>query len=152
MEKVVGKLPHEQNVFVQHCQSPMTRSLEARHHRAITVEICVCCFIYKLAQGANFHACNKLFAIRKSTIFLVLHEFVDAFISKYMFLIYWPWGEVMKLVVDEFQAWFGLPNVQDAIDGIHIVKPFTYFEDYYYHKFGGYSVVAQANKLQETNY
>jgi hypothetical protein len=50
----------------------------------------------------------------------------------------------MKLVVDEFQAWFGLPIVQDAIDGTHIVKPSTYPKDYYYHKFGGYSVVAQA--------
>ncbi len=49
----------------------------------------------------------------------------------------------MKLV-DEFQASFGLPNVQDAIDGTHIVKPFAYLENYYYHKFGGYSVVAQA--------
>jgi hypothetical protein len=39
----------------------------------------------------------------------------------------------MKLVVDEFQAWCGLPNVQGAIDGtrISIVKPSTYPEDYY---------------------
>lgn len=52
----------------------------------------------------------------------------------------------MKLFVDEFQAWWSLPNVQGAIDRIHIsiVKPFAYFKDYYYHKFGGYSVVAQA--------
>jgi len=50
----------------------------------------------------------------------------------------------MKLVFDEFQAWFGLPNLQYAIDGTHIVKPSTYPKDYYYHKFGGYSVVAQA--------
>jgi hypothetical protein len=50
----------------------------------------------------------------------------------------------MKLVIDEFRAWFGLPNVQYAIDGTHIVKPFAYPKDYYYHKFGGYSVVAQA--------
>jgi hypothetical protein len=36
--------------------------------------------------------------------------------------------------------------VQGAIDGAHmfIVKPFTYLEDYYYHKVGGYNVVAQA--------
>jgi len=58
------------------------------YHKAITIKICVCCFIYKLAQGANFLTCNKLFAIRKSTISLVLHEFVDAFIYKYKFLIY----------------------------------------------------------------
>jgi hypothetical protein len=83
--------------------------------------VCVV-FIYKLVQGANFHTCKEFFAIRKSTISLVLHEFVDAFISKYKFLIYWPWGEVMKVVVDEFQAWFGLPNMQDAIDGTHIIK------------------------------
>ncbi len=52
----------------------------------------------------------------------------------------------MKLVVDEFQAWCGLQNVQGAIDGTHIsiVNPSTYPEDYYYHKFGGYNVVAQA--------
>jgi hypothetical protein len=37
----------------------------------------------------------------------------------------------MKLVVDEFEAWFGLPNVQDVINGIHIVKPFAYPEDYH---------------------
>jgi len=35
----------------------------------------------------------------------------------------------MKLVVDEFQTWFGLPNVQYAIDGTHIVKPFAYPKD-----------------------
>lgn len=58
----------------------------------------------------------------------------------------------MKLVVDEFQAWCGLPNVQGAIDGTHIsiVKPST---DYYYHKFGGYNVVAQAIvDCKEKNY
>jgi hypothetical protein len=49
----------------------------------------------------------------------------------------------MKLV-DEFQVWCGLPNVQGAIDGIHIsiAKPFTYPKDLYYHKFGEYNVVA----------
>jgi hypothetical protein len=35
----------------------------------------------------------------------------------------------MKLVVDEFQAWRGLPNVQGAIDGtlnlLHILKTTT---------------------------
>jgi hypothetical protein len=78
-------------------------------------------------------------------IFLVLHEFVDAFISKYRFFISWHQGEAMKLVVDEFQTWCGLPNVQGAINGTHIsiVKHFAYPKDYYYHKSNGYSVVAQ---------
>jgi hypothetical protein len=36
--------------------------------------------------------------------------------------------------------------VQGAIDGTHIYifKPSTYPKDYYYHKCGGYNVVAQA--------
>jgi hypothetical protein len=48
----------------------------------------------------------------------------------------------MKLVVDEFQTWCGLPNVQGAIDGTHIfiVNPFAYPKDYYYRKSNGYSV------------
>jgi hypothetical protein len=54
-----------------------------------------------VTQSANFLICNELFAIRKFTIFLVLHEFVDAVISKYNIFIYWPWGEIMKLI-DEF--------------------------------------------------
>jgi hypothetical protein len=51
----------------------------------------------------------------------------------------------MKLVVDEFQNWCGFPNVQGAIDGIHIsiVKHFAYPKDYHYRKFNGYSVVTQ---------
>jgi hypothetical protein len=34
------------------------------------------CAIYKLAHGANFLICSKLFAIGKSTTTLVLHEVV----------------------------------------------------------------------------
>jgi hypothetical protein len=49
--------------------------------------------------------CSKLFDTGKFIISLVLHEFVDAFIFEYKFLISWPRGKVMKLFVDEFQAW-----------------------------------------------
>jgi len=78
-------------------------------------------------------------------IFLILHEFVDAFIFKYKFLIFWRQRKVMKLVVDEFQAWCGLPYVQGAIDGFHIsiIKAFAYPKDCFHHKSSGYSVVAQ---------
>jgi hypothetical protein len=36
------------------------------------------CTMYKLAHGANFLVCNEVFAIRKSIISKVLHEFVVA--------------------------------------------------------------------------
>ncbi len=44
--------------------------------KAIHVEIYVSCVIYKLEHGYNFLICSKLFAIVKSIISLVLHEFV----------------------------------------------------------------------------
>jgi hypothetical protein len=111
----------------------------------IPIEIHMCFSIFKLAQGAKFLPIAKFFAIGKFMIFLVLHEFVDVIIFKYKFLISWHRGEAMKLVVDEFQTWCGLPNVQGAIDDIHIsiVKPFAYPNNYYYRKSNGYSVVAQ---------
>jgi hypothetical protein len=40
--------------------------------------------------------------------------------------------------------WCGLPNIHGAISGTHSVIPKPFVEDYYYHKSGGYSVVAQA--------
>lgn len=48
--------------------------------------------------------------------------------------------------MEELKTWCGFPNVQGANDGtqISIMKPFAYFEDYYYHKVGEYNVVAQA--------
>jgi len=55
-------------------------------------------------------------------------------------------GPIMILVMEEFIKWCGLPSVMGAIDGTHIsiARPqgahATY---YYYHKIGGYSIVAQ---------
>ncbi len=47
--------------------------------------------------------------------------------------------------MEEFKTWAGFPNVQGAINSTHIsiVKPFAYFENYYYRKIGGYNVVVQ---------
>jgi hypothetical protein len=47
-----------------------------KYIKAILVEIHVSCVIYKFAHSYNFLICNELFAIRKFTISLVLHEFV----------------------------------------------------------------------------
>jgi hypothetical protein len=49
--------------------------------------------------------------------------------------------------MEDFKLLCGLPNVHDVMDGTHLLiytKPsITYPKDYYYHKFGGYSMVAQ---------
>jgi len=56
-------------------------------------------------------------------------------------------GAKMCLVMYDFKLWCGLLNVQGAIDGTHlfISKPSMHFsKDYYYLKYGGYSIVTQA--------
>lgn len=52
----------------------------------------------------------------------------------------------MAIVINELKIWCGLFNVQGAIDYTHIsiVKPLSFPKDYYYHKLGGYIIVAQA--------
>jgi hypothetical protein len=52
----------------------------------------------------------------------------------------------MAIVMDDFKVWCGFMSVQGAIDGMHIsiIKPILFPKNYYYHKLGGYSLVAQA--------
>jgi hypothetical protein len=68
--------------FVDHLKYVLQKQ-NTKYCKVVFIEIHVCCVVYIIAQGANFLACNELFAIRKSTISLVLHKFVDTFISKY---------------------------------------------------------------------
>jgi MoaA/NifB/PqqE/SkfB family radical SAM enzyme len=87
-----------------------------------------------------------VFAIRKLTISLVLHEFVYVVNVVHKDLIKSHGGE-MTIVMEEFQTWCGFPSMQGTIDDIHvsIVKPQgSYEEDKYYRKTGGYSIVVQA--------
>jgi hypothetical protein len=128
------------------CLRPIFQKQNTKYHKVIFVEIWVYCSIYKLAQGVNFLRCSELFAIGKLIVFVILHQFVKAFNFVYMHFITWPWGKEMGIVMEEFKTWCGFLNVQGAIDGTHIsiVKTSAYFENYYYHKIGGYSVVVQA--------
>ncbi len=97
------------------------------------------CAIYTLTYGANFLICGKLFAIRKSTT-LVLHEVVDVMNVIFKKLMSWPNGVEIQVFMEDFKQFCGLPNVQGAIDGTHIIifKPLTpYPKDYVYHKTEG---------------
>ncbi len=98
------------------------------------------CVIYKLAQGYNFLNCIKLFAIGKSIVSLVLHEFVAKVNIVFWKLISWPMGLDMCTIMNDFKLWCGLPSVQGAIDGTHLLisKPsMPFLKDYYYFKYGG---------------
>jgi len=118
-----------------------------QYQSAIHVEIWVSCAMYKLAHGVNFLICNELFAIGKSTMSLVLHEFVEVANITFKKLILWPVGAKMNVVMEGFGHLCGLSSVHSAIDGTHIqnLKPKTTFpKDYYYHKKGGYSIIVQS--------
>lgn len=62
---------------------PETYSSKARHkvpQSDTYKDSGLLCSIYKLAQGVNFLTYNKLFAIGKLIIYVILHQFVEAFI------------------------------------------------------------------------
>ncbi len=108
------------------------------------MEIHVFCVVYKFVHGYNFLIYNKLFAIGKFTISLVPSEFVDAVNVVFRKLISWPVGVEMYSIMNDFKLWCSLFNIQGPIDGIllFIYKPSMHFsKDYYYFKFGGYSIV-----------
>lgn len=110
---------------------------DTHYQKTIPIDIQVLCAIYKLAHGANFLVCNELFAIGKSTVSKVLHEFVIAMNFVFKKLIASPIRIEMAIVMENFKQWCGLLNVHGAIDNTHIIiyKPITLFpEDYYHHK------------------
>ncbi len=51
----------------------------------------------------------------------------------------WPTREIMQIVMPKCKEWWGLPNVNGAIDKTHInIAKFTlYPKDYFYHKASG---------------
>jgi len=60
-------------------------------------------------------------------------------------LISWLCGNEMQAVMVGFKNWCDLPFVQGANNGTHITisKPLGPFsKDYYYHKTGGYNIIA----------
>jgi hypothetical protein len=117
-----------------------------KYRRSIPIEIHVSCVIYKFPHSYNFLICNKLFVIGKSTISLIVHEVVVAFNLTFRKLISWLEGPKMQKMMENFELLCNLPNVLTVNDGTHLLiytKPsILYLGDYYYHKFGGYSMVA----------
>jgi hypothetical protein len=113
---------------------------------AILVEIRVGCCLYKLAHAVNIFICSEMFAIGRSTVGLAIWEVVSTMNVVYSDIIHWPKRHEMRKVMTDFKAWCGMPSVHGAIDCTHvsIAKPRLFFEDYYYFKTGGYSIVYQA--------
>ncbi len=89
----------------------------------------------------------KIVYCGQSIIYFVLYEVVYAINNTYKSLISWLEGDNLQIVTANFKTWFGLLFVQGAIDRTHVSitnpsRPFD--EDYFYHKIGGYNIIAQA--------
>lgn len=124
----------------------MLMKQDTLYWNAIIIEVWVSCTIYKLAHDVSFLICNKLFAINKSIVSFVFHEFVEATNFTFRKLVLWPIGEKMNVVMEGFWQLWGSPNVHNAIDGTHIQisKLKSIFpHDYYYHKIGDYLIITQ---------
>ncbi len=81
---------------------PIIGKQDTNYRKIIPIEICVCCAMYKLAQGANFLVSIELFAMGKSIVSLIFHEFVYAINQVYSGLMKWLEGPTMTLVMEFF--------------------------------------------------
>jgi len=94
----------------------------------------VACSFYKLFRRVEYFQCNKRFAIGKSTMHLVLHEFIHAINVVFKNQIKWPKGEDLLKVTIGFKNLFGLQYLYGAINvmQIHMQNPKGIFVGNYY--------------------
>jgi hypothetical protein len=126
---------------------PHIERKDTRYRCAIPVEIRVTTALYKLAHGVDILTCSELFAIDCSTIGRAIQEVVNSINIVFRSQISWPEGDELLQVMSDFKNWCHMPGVVGAIDctHVHIVKlRILYPKDYYYHKTGGYSIIAHA--------
>jgi hypothetical protein len=104
----------------------------------------VACSFYKLAHGLEYLQCNELFAIGKSTIHLMLREFVHVINDVFKAQLQWIECERLFQIMQGFKELLGLPCIQGAINAIqiHIHKPMVAIRarDYYSFKLKAYSL------------
>ncbi len=69
---------------------PMLMKQNTQYQNAIHVEKWLSCAIYNLAHGVNLLICKECFAIGKSIVSFMLHEFVEVANIIFRKLILWP--------------------------------------------------------------
>jgi hypothetical protein len=83
-------------------------------------EYCVACDLYKLAHAFQNLHCSKLFAIGKSIVHLVLHEFVCVVNVVLKIQPKWHVGDDLIKVMIGFKDLCGLPSVHGTINATQI--------------------------------
>ncbi len=121
-----------------------------RYKCAIPIGIQIACSFYKFSHGTKDFQCNELFAINKSTIHLVLQEFVCAINMIFKNQMRWPKIEELVKVMVGFKTFCGLPFIHGAIDVIHIHKSKrTFVRDYFSFKSKFYNMQLQVVDYQK---
>ena len=90
--------------------------MNTNYRLVVSIEVCICACLYKLAHACNLLTCSKNFEIGRSIVGLVLREVVRAINVVYKGVIQWPEGDDMRQVMLDFKFWCGLPSVHAAID------------------------------------
>lgn len=90
--------------------------------------------------------CSELFAVGKSTIFVMLRDVVGALNQALKTEISWPRGDRLSTIAHDFHQLCGLPIVVGAIDGTHfaIAKPQLRSTDYFHFQTGAFTITYQA--------
>jgi len=74
----------------------------------VPIGIQVACFLFKLVHKIKYLQCSEMFAISKSTMHLVLHEFIHVLNVIFKNQIKWPKGEDLLKVMIGFKNFFSL--------------------------------------------
>ncbi len=98
---------------------------DMRYRCIILMNIKVACLLYKLAHASHYLQCNEFFIIGKSTVHLVLCEFMHAMNKVFKNLIQWAQGNNLFHVMEGFKEFSRMSSIQRAIDvfQIHIPTP-----------------------------
>jgi hypothetical protein len=137
--------------FVQQLTMKLKSMMEKKNTTfrfAVLMSICVACNLYKLVHASQYLHCFEFFAIKISTMHLVLHEFVCATNVVLKIQLKWLVGDDLVKVMAGFKDLCGLPSVHGAIDAthIHLKKPKGekfFVADFYSFKFKGYNIQMQ---------
>lgn len=92
---------------------------------AILVTIWVACSLYKLVHNIEYLHYNELCTMGKSTIHLVLCEFVWFMNPTFWNQIAWPKGDDLTKIMNGFKKLCGLLTIRGSINvtQIHVFKP-----------------------------
>ena len=114
---------------IQRHNTHLRRAISVRHRVAVT--------LWCLAAPAEYRTISHLFGIGKSTVCEIVHETVDAIITRLkQDYIRFPTGQAQRDVINGFESTWGFPQCVGALDGCHIPlrPPSLAHTDYYNRK------------------